>query len=223
LGDDDYISKDYLFTVINIITSHSGITCVVPSFVPIDANGERLGGGRDINSPTRRYSSGFLTARKLMDKGHQLSGISFLRRGTLSAYEKANQPNLYPFMFFVGFNCLRGECVHLTDFPVRVSVGAKKDWGYGEDGLLRDIFKNTSMLFKNPIKQGIVELTIFRRQTWRWTRYFGNGPRDGLAVLSRIISCKHVSVVTKIGLWPIVGAKIGREAVRKFLSYLNIS
>jgi glycosyltransferase involved in cell wall biosynthesis len=215
LGDDDYLAEEYLCGVIRLITSQSDIACVVPSTVPIDINGERLEGGGGTNIPTRNYPPGFLTARKLMGKGHQLSGVTFLRKGTLNAYKKGNQLNLYPFMFFIGFNCLRGTSIHLTDFPVRVTVGAKKDWDYGEDGLLLDIFRNTSMLFKNPIKQGIVELTILRRQAWRWMRYFRRGPRGGLTILRRIILCKHVSVITKIGLIPIMGERVARMLLGK--------
>jgi len=222
LGDDDFLAKQYLLEVYRLASSLSDIACIVPSIVPIDSDGKRLEGGRDINIPTRKYRSGFAAARKLMWRGHQLSGVTFLRERTLGAYERGRQPNLYPFMFFVGFNCLRGESVHLTDFPVKVTVGARKDWNYGKDGLLLDIFKNTSMLFKNPIRQGIVELTIFRRQAWRWMLYFRRGLRDGLIVLRRITFCKHVSVVTKIGLIPVMGERLARSLVGKLLRLCHL-
>jgi hypothetical protein len=52
-------------------------------------------------------------------------------------------------MFFVGFNAKRGAVYHLTEYPVKVTQppAGGKDWGYGDDGLVIDRFKNSYGLF----------------------------------------------------------------------------
>ena len=197
LGDDDYLKQEYLEYIIDEITHNDNITCVVPSFVGVNHDGT-ITSKRDVDKSTRRYKRGFNSVMALMDKGHQLSGITFLREGTLKAYERGGLSNMYPFMFFVGFNCMRGESLHLTKYPVNVTVGAKKYWDYGNDGLLEDIFNNTYMLFKNkPILRCLEEFNILRKQPGRYMMYFRNGVRKGLSTYFRVIKLGNLTIATK--------------------------
>lgn len=148
LGDDDYISLEYLSTVYYKIQT-DGTSCFIPSFFPVTMEGERLPGGRDIDLPSRDFPKGIDSSIEFFYRGHQLSGVTFLREGTLDAYLSECPRNIYLFMFFVGFNAKRGDSYHLTDFPVRVTQPPEggKDWNYGEDGLAIDRFKNSYGLF----------------------------------------------------------------------------
>ncbi len=152
LGDDDYIEFEYLKEVINLLERYGAkITCIIPSFVCIDAKGDLLKDcGRDYKLKSRLYRGGNLDAARLMIKGHQLSGLVFLREGTLEAYlQREEYRNIYLFMFFTAFNVKRGYCYHLTKYPVKVTQVPqnKKDWNYGNDGLYDERFKNAKALF----------------------------------------------------------------------------
>jgi len=149
MGDDDYITKEYLAGVVEYLKQ--GYSCIVPSIVAIDTSGSSIGEniGRDLQKSTTVYKKGFEGALALFEKGHQLSGVTFLRENTLEEYLKRDIRDIHPFMFFVGFNCLRGESVHFTKFPVKVTQPpqANKDWGYGKDGLIIARLKSTYGVF----------------------------------------------------------------------------
>jgi glycosyltransferase involved in cell wall biosynthesis len=154
LGDDDYIDKKYLEKILYHMRNDDEISCFIPSFQSIDLNGnDNHGRGRDLNKPTKRYKRGEISAALNMYKGHQLSGVTVLRDKTLNEYLTAQCRNIYPFMFFVGFNCKRGDCLHITDFPVRVTnpPQSHKDWNYGKDGLNIERYKNSYGLFRNSV------------------------------------------------------------------------
>jgi len=201
LGDDDFISDEYLKSVLHHLSS-GDISCIVPSFLAITESGQAVG-SRDISPPVSlepsEKSAAFLAAR-----GHQLSGVCFRREGTLTAYlVNSSCRNLYPFMFFVAFNCYRGRSVLLSSFPVLVTVGAKKHWGYGKDGLTIDKLKNARAL----------RLLKFRGW-WRVERaLLGNsilglslttpGPLRGLIPAIRLLSSGVVSPIG-IAMFPIL-------------------
>jgi len=164
LGDDDYLSLEYIREVVRLIQMMS-ISCIIPAFVPITIDGNLLSGGRDIGLPSRSLKQGNESAIEVFWRGHQLSGVTFLREGTLDAYLEYCPRNMYPFMFFVGFNTLHGDAYHLTDYPVKVTQPPEggKDWGYGDDGLTIDRFKNSYGLFHDKKKiQYLAEKKLIR-------------------------------------------------------------
>jgi glycosyltransferase involved in cell wall biosynthesis len=150
LGDDDFLDIEYLKSVCRILKEETDVACIIPAIQAIDINGyEVKDGGRDLATSTTRYPSGSDSATKCFQKGHQLSGVVFRRESTLEAYISSDLRNIYPFMFFVGYNCMRGDCIHLTDFPVKVTQPPQenKDWSYGNDGLILERLKNCRALF----------------------------------------------------------------------------
>jgi hypothetical protein len=221
LGDDDYLRSGYLKAVIEEIKNNNNITCIVPSILGVKKSNGSTVGGRDIGKPTMRYKRGFRSVMALMDKGHQLSGVIFLRKGTLEAYKKGGLANIYPFIFFVGFNCMRGNSVHLTGYPVNVTEGGKKDWGYGNDGLLKDIFDNTYMLFKNnPFLRSIEELVILRKHSWRYMMYFGKGLKAGLLTYFRIMKLGNLTIQTKFAFTILYWVRLFKRLPIKIFSLL---
>lgn len=217
LGDDDYLKQEYLECVIYEITHNNTITCIVPSIVGVKTDGT-ITGKRDVDKPTRRYKRGFNSVIALMDKGHQLSGVTFLREGTLKAYKVGGLSNIYPFMFFVGFNCMRGESLHLTKYPVNVTDGVKKDWGYKDDGLLGDIFNNTYMLFQNNlILRSIEEFVILKRQTWRFMMYFKKGLNVGASTYFKIIKLKNLTTFAKFAFTILLAIRLFKKIIKILL------
>lgn len=204
IGDDDYISEEYLSKVISYIKDNKNISCIIPSFCEIDMNFNKIYNengnlkGRDLNTPTKLYSNKFSDIIKILDKGHQLSGLVFLKKDTLEAYESNKVSNIYLFIYFLGFNSLRGNTVHLTDYPVKVTQGNTKDWNYGDDGLIDQMLKNTKYLFKNNyIKRFIAEIFILRHQSWRYTM---SVKRNIYRFYRKVIKSSNITILTKITL-----------------------
>ena len=109
--------------------------------------------GRDLDSPTEWFKPGPGTARRVMYRGHQLSGLTFLREETVETYTASDCRNIYPFMYFLGFNSMRGRTLALTKPPVKGTTipQSEKDWDYGEDGLFSERSRNAKALFRKHL------------------------------------------------------------------------
>lgn len=201
LGDDDYISLEYLSEVYHKIQANDA-SCVIPSNVPITTEGERLPGGRDIDLPSRDFPKGIDSSINFFYRGHQLSGVTFLRKGTLDAYLSECPRNIYLFMFFVGFNAKRGDVYHLTEYPVKVTQppAGSKDWGYGDDGLAIDRFKNSYGLFHGNRKHQFQaeKKLILRNNRSFFLFYTKKGVKHSWKYCSYIFRSEYVSFRGKL-------------------------
>lgn len=225
LGDDDYIDERYLLATLKAIDDIEGLNCVIPSFVGILPNKQIIpNSGRDIGLPSHLYEKGFSSCRINSQRGHQLSGLVFKREGLLSAYRNAGTHNLYPFIFFVSYSALNGQVYHITDYPVKVTqvLQNKKDWGYGEDGLLNDIFNNYKGLCLNIFQRSALEFTMLRRQSWRYTMYYcgEHRLRNLLKAMRKIIMGTNTSTLTSILLPPYFVSYLILRGVKKVIRKL---
>ena len=161
LGDDDYINANYLKGVLAGIKNNKELTCVFPSVQNIYPNKEIIEGkGRDLRCKTRFYKKGFLNCCINYNRAHQLSGLTFKKERIVEQYYKKRMDNLYPQVFFMMLSCLRGMSLHITDYPVLVTLvdQSKKNWSYGSDGLLMDKFQNCVNLDLSGFKCSILEI-----------------------------------------------------------------
>ena len=170
LGDDDYLDERYLLKVIDVLSTNKKIHCIVPSFLTISKEKQLLKGSRDLDVQSRLWSKGFESCLHNSWRGHQLSGIVYKREPLFVEYKKRGLHNLYPFIFFVAYSSLSGDLLHLTEFPVKVTVvpQLEKDWDYGEDGLLNDIFDNYKYLGVSKKQRALLEEKILMRHSWRF-------------------------------------------------------
>ncbi len=177
LGDDDYIVYPYLVEVINLINQNVNTKTIIPSIVAISTNGVPLGYGRDTNLTDKKYYPGFKNCIINSWRGHQLSGLLLKRENLYNSYLKRKVGNIYLFIYFVAFSCLNGDTYHLTKYPVKVTQPGQnnKDWGYGIDGLMNEVFDNYMKLQVNYVQKTILQLYFFYKQPWRLWRYKGNG------------------------------------------------
>lgn len=106
-----------------------------------------------------------------MFKAHQLSGFTFKTEKTLNAYIENKGSNIYPFMYFAAFNILRGKTIHITDCPVKVVQDNKKTWGYGNDGLITEVFQNVDMLPVTISEKNKLKREFLKKNEWRYLRY----------------------------------------------------
>lgn len=200
LGDDDYLKEGYLDKVVRALENTSDISCIIPAFMNTTPDGKELN-GRDINKKSKLYSKGKLNAARLACKGHQLSGLVFLRGGTLEAYcAEEKLRNIYPFMFFLGFNSLRGKTLHLTSPYVRVTTvpQTKKDWSYGNDGLFSERIKNAAALFpENVLFRWLCELFIVINMTFTYPIYLKTRETKK-SFIKNVFSCEDATFIAKV-------------------------
>lgn len=173
LGDDDYLEDDYLKRVVSLLDTHPNLGCIIPNFYGITPRPEkRILYERDKNAPIYRQA-GYEACLAVAHEGHQLSGLVFHREGLLEEYKKRGVHNIYPFIFMVAYTCLHFDVYHMSDSHTLVTQVPqnKKDWGYGEDGLMNEIFDNYKRLGLGIRERANLECRFLEKNTWRFLMY----------------------------------------------------
>lgn len=201
LGDDDYLTDDYLAEVVKLISDQSQNICsIIPSNLAISEEGKPLGYSRDIDLPTKVFEAGFNSCRVNSWRGHQMSGLVLKTEGLNNLCEKHKITNMYLFIYLVAECALSGSLVHLTDYPIKVSspTQAAKGWSYGDDGLISHIFDNYKKLENITQKERmLLELKILDEQYWRYIMYIKKGPFAFFKALKQIIFGENTSKLTR--------------------------
>lgn len=171
-GDDDYLSELYVLSVLEEIKRNSRLTVVFPAFQTIEENGKKLkGNGRDLNCKKRYYKSGVKSLICNSFRAHQLSGLLFKTTAIKEGINPFEISNLYPQLYYASIACLKGEALHLPDFPVLVTQTERKYWSYDNIGLLSDIFDNYRRLPLSSWSRYKAERKMIYRQSWRLLRF----------------------------------------------------
>lgn len=165
LGDDDYLSEGYLKTIIDEIQRNKEITCIIPNFWGVTSDGEVVY-NRDPYGLKKVYQKGFLSCLENSWKAHQVSGLVFKNNNLYNCYIKKKVHNIYPQIFFLSVSCLEGNCLYLPDFPVKVTQvpQSQKDWNYGKDALINDIFDNYKKIDITYKERSLLEDKLNRTQ-----------------------------------------------------------
>lgn len=173
LGDDDYLDFSYLERVLNYIKNDNSITCIIPNPYAIDSNFNKLGKPRDLIKEDQIYTLDNYRL-DLMFKAHQLSGLLIKTEKTLDSYLNNGGSNIYLFMYFAAFNIKRGKTIHISECPVKVTVTNKKDWGYGNDGLITEVLQNIAMIAQTEKEKFALEKHFLKMNKWRYLKYTKN-------------------------------------------------
>jgi len=197
LGDDDFLQFEYFKKVISTIKNGS-VSCIIPSFLAKTVD-DKIIGQRSLGE-SKLFHKGFDAVNNLTLLGHQLSGVTFLREGTLEHYLKnGDLRNIYLFMSFVGFNCLRGDALLLTEYPVDVTVGEKKDWNYGDDGLFNEKIKNVPLIYNSGLNRLKLERKFYISNIYSIFSIYGT-TRDRFKAIYLASVSKNLSSKFKIYL-----------------------
>jgi len=217
LGDDDYIEFEYLSGVVENLTTNRNISVVLRDKISIDENGNLLN-RRRLPKPNKYYEAGFDNCLKNSWRGHQLSGLVLKREGLLEKYTSNAVSNIYPFIFFVAYSCLIGSTFDFQEYPVKVTIVSqnKKDWNYGSDGLLNEIFDNYKKLPLNILEKTILELNHYYNQSWRLWNYKKQSNLMFFHAFLNIIKSNNSTFVFKIVFPIIVLLQIIKKAFFKF-------
>ena len=199
LGDDDYLSYEYVRDCIEDIDNCSDLKCIIPSWQGITPTKEMIAGKqRDVGEKKRYFEKGFNNCYINAQRGHQLSGLVFHREGLLKSYYDRKVSNIYPFIYFVGYSCLNGVTIHNPEHPILITQPgqSQKDWAYGEDGLISEIFDNYKKLNLNFIQRSLLEVRQIAVSPWRYGYYREIGGNRGMfAAMKKIVFGKNTSPI----------------------------
>lgn len=207
LGDDDFISQGYISRCLGIIKSDKEVSCIIPVKQSLYPDGSK---SKIYSNPIeeQKFTKGFNSVKSNIRRAHQMSGVLNLRLGLYSEYERRNYRNVYPFVFFVFYNLLRGNLYVLQKFPVLVSAKPlnDKEWNYGECGLFDEIVSNYKGIDGiSEWRRFILEYKLFRNEIWRVRNIINN---EGIyKALLKLRLCVHssgnFSVLTQL-FFPII-------------------
>ena len=200
LGDDDYIEYKYLTTIIDHLNIEKNTSVIIPSYVNVDINEVSKNRGRDLELPTTFHKAGFKNCLINSFRGHQLSGLVLKREDLYDSYKRYAVKNIYLFIYFVAYQCLNGDTLHLTEYPVKVTEPGQenKNWGYGKDGLINEVFDNYKKLPVNTIKRTLLELNFYNNQPWRLWIYQKKSIKDFIMAFFSIWFSKNSSFLFKL-------------------------
>lgn len=220
LGDDDFISREFLLGVMNEARRNNKLSCILPSFQNVDYDGNPISSGRDIGLTNSLYEAGFSNCLANSYRGHQLSGLVFKREGLLKSYRENKVHNIYPFIYFVSICGLNGQTWHFPEYPVLVTspLQKDKDWDYNINGLISEIFDNYKKLPGiSSFQRFKLEFQILQKQRWRYEIHLQKGKLRFLKSIYSIISSKNTSNITRLVFPSYIVAKKIRKIVRKCL------
>jgi glycosyltransferase involved in cell wall biosynthesis len=196
LGDDDYLPSGYLNFIAETIENDKEVTAIIPGILALYPDGLTLP-GRFANFEVKKYSPSLKTTREVSNFGHQLSGLFLKRDGLSKNYLRSeNLRNIYPFIFFVAYNNLRGTTYYAPKFQVLVSQGNSKDWKYDDSGLLVDILKNFKILYPDSWrKRLLLSWSFIIKQSWRLR--IGSNPIPAFKSFIHLVKSKDVDLIFK--------------------------
>ncbi len=125
MGDDDFMSNDFLISVIKLLRNNPNLDCIIPNFTNLMPNGTCPNLSRDYKYHSKFYPKGLKSCLSLTWRGHQMSGLVF-KRVELYEYFIINKiTTMYPQVCMVAIRTLHGDSYHLTEFPIKVSELSK--------------------------------------------------------------------------------------------------
>lgn len=198
LGDDDFITKEYLQRVLECLEEEIG--CIIPSYVNVDLNGKEIGRGRDLDVSSSEYEAGFSNCLENAWRGHQLSGLVYKVSGIMEQIEEKDIYNYYLQIYAVAYCCLHGKTYHITEYPIRVTRPPQKNkaWGYGDDGLIGDVFSNFVKLDISNFEKMKLEMKFLTDQYWRYAMYLKKGIGKFFGCIAKVIKSPNTVWPTKI-------------------------
>jgi len=172
LGDDDYLEPWYIAECLQQIDKYPNLGCIIPNYINYYPATQTYGELREENCETQYYKGGFDACLQNAWRAHQLSGLCFRRDNLPEEYRNRGLNNLYPQIFFVSYSSLNHDVLHFGQRCLAVSgiPQDKKDWNYGNDGLVNDIFENFKHLRVSYHQRALLESQFIKRDPrYYWT------------------------------------------------------
>lgn len=212
LGDDDYLPAGYLKYLVQSINEVENLGAIIPGNSALHADGS-LVVARTGKKLIESHEASFMTSLKLSKFGHQLSGLLLRRERLYDDYcARPEYRNIYPFISFLAWNCLRGKIVYAPSFQVAITVFNSKDWKYDDSGLLTEIFRNYYHVFGRGSTKALLSCCAFMlQQPWRLRL---SNPRTAFASFLHLLKSNDTTVLLKLGLPAIYVTSFLRVSLR---------
>jgi abequosyltransferase len=224
IGDDDYLDKEYLNTILPELKKDEKIYSVIPATISLYSSGE-IKPGRDNGRKSRLYDTGFRNCRENSWRGTQLSATIHYREGLYELYSSQKVDNLYPYVFFIAYNSMRGKTWHMTDYPVTITQmdASAMRLDYGSANLIPDIFDNYKKLPGiSYYQRAMLEKKLLDVQPSRYLEYLKLKGIPGLAgCMLTIFRDKSTTILTKLLLPYIVIRAIIVRIFKEFLKFIR--
>ncbi len=161
MSDNDYIFIDYLERVMKYINDDA-VSAIIPNLYLVDASGIQLTGAMDKCAPDKRYGRGDLS---VMFKGCSMSGLCFRKNnGLIPCYDRNARKNIFPQVYFLAYNMLRGDTIHITETPPRCTAIQTNNWGYSVDNFVGERLKNVYGLGLSSKQEDALLDGLFRKE-----------------------------------------------------------
>lgn len=205
LGDDDYISKEYLGKVINCVLKNDNITAIVPNCYNTAYWKYRTPIGKN-----KLYD--FPQSLKIVGLATQMSGLVFQRDGLSRELNRLKINNSYLTVFFVGFSAKKGKTLHITENPIRVTIPEKRPWNYSQDMFINDLCENFVALDVNYVNRVFYEMYFVSANS---ISYISSGINKFIKIYKAVLGGNSITAITKI-LFPLyIGIGIIRGILRR--------
>ncbi|MDA3882766.1 MAG: glycosyltransferase family 2 protein [Bacteroidales bacterium] len=224
LGDDDFIKYEYLLGCLKYVHEDESINCIIPSNTKIDVNGNKLQGGRDIDLPITIRNPGFKNCLINSQRGHQLSGLLFKKSNVYNMYKEFGVNNIYPFVFFVAYSSLFGKTILFTKYPVKITAAPQtnKDWSYGKDELINDIFDNYKKLPLSYLKRTRLQIYFFYKQNWRLCKHLLISPKSFIITFVNMWFSRNSTFLFKLIFPLLVTFVVFKRLFKRFLRLIKL-
>lgn len=191
LGDDDYLEPWYIEECLKQIEEHPNLGCIIPNYIAYNPQTKEYGATREpADDGVLYYNAGFDACLNTSYLAHSLSGLCFRKTDVVYKYLANKMNNLYPQIYFVAYNSLRFDVLHFKKVCLTVSdiPQTQKDWRYGDDGLINDIFENYKYLDISRKQRARLEAKFLQQDP----RYEWTGDDKNL-IIENILKSKNAS------------------------------
>lgn len=155
LGDDDYISGEYIQEVMEKLRNEKPMV-IIPNFYSVDGQGKRIGKNRDVEGVAKKLYKSIDVDKCVL--AHQMSGIVFFLPGALKSYKENVKGTVYPQIYFVAYNLQRGNGIYIRQYPLENTVIPQKNFSYKFDNLFGDIARSVDGLEFDTLKHRVMFL-----------------------------------------------------------------
>lgn len=162
IGDDDYISEEYLQEVLSILRNDKP-QMIIGNFVGVDSNLNNICEPREKEGKTYCVTSYEEKLIMSLELCHQMSGLVYKKfeidKFLLSIVEKT----LYPQIYLALQVASEGSYFHILNNPIKVIQTNSKTWKYDVSGLLFDILSGIYYLPISNKEKELLEIKSLKR------------------------------------------------------------
>lgn len=153
LGDDDYLSNEYILEVLEILKTGQVSTIITNSYQHDILTGK-------IKSPRTKLKNNkiykhWLFSSKLLSRSNNLSGHVFknvIYPDVNEIFENFNYPHIY----LIGLSRRTQNTVYISKHPVKLTVGNTMAWNYDPIKYLENMFELNSRIAVNNLELIII-------------------------------------------------------------------